>query len=512
MSVKKVKISELKQLPQDADASDIFMPAADSNNKTYRVPLSRYDNAKGEANTAAAAAFAAAQAANTAADNANAVSSSKLATIYSQGSVKSSGTDWFVPIVEWDYYNDDISETWNNILYGGNTKYYNGIAIPYAYCIKLTDICFSSALFDFCILPTLTTELGRQKAFHFMVVGDVTRDNHDFTDSSFWDGMIPGDIRSFTKEAPLSCWLCGRSVITVWRDIVGIMFLGDDGTEIWKRIDGAEYKLPVAASSVLGGIKASDTVKVDAGGTATVPVATTVQAGVVKPGDNMSVNNGVISVPLANEGEGTNAGVVSQGTIPFAGATPETIDDYGAIIWRNGHGVPRCVKLPMDTDLTSTAFMVSSYGVLWMLDGFYTNAWRTGTIKGFLVAANLSIVGFDTTEGGVWLKWGDSAWKQVSGGATVSDLLNNAEFLNKLAGILANETMRKTAEDVLADNFSIAYKELTTTEQGVVQESLDGTLTDAELPKAVNVLMKLFIGTFGAKLFGSSGMSPLNAE
>lgn len=42
MSVNKVKISELPQLPQESDASGIFMPAADENNHSYRVPLNRY--------------------------------------------------------------------------------------------------------------------------------------------------------------------------------------------------------------------------------------------------------------------------------------------------------------------------------------------------------------------------------------------------------------------------------------------------------------------------------------
>lgn len=42
MSVKKVRVSELPQLQPDASGEGIFMPAADSNNKTYRVPVSRY--------------------------------------------------------------------------------------------------------------------------------------------------------------------------------------------------------------------------------------------------------------------------------------------------------------------------------------------------------------------------------------------------------------------------------------------------------------------------------------
>ena len=72
MSVRKVKISELPQLPNDAEAGEVFMAATDQkNNKSYRVPLTRYDNAKGEANEAAQAANAAAQAAVAATQEAN---------------------------------------------------------------------------------------------------------------------------------------------------------------------------------------------------------------------------------------------------------------------------------------------------------------------------------------------------------------------------------------------------------------------------------------------------------
>ncbi|MDE7149659.1 MAG: hypothetical protein K2O01_04540 [Bacteroidales bacterium] len=78
MSVKKVKISELPQLQPDTSGEGIFMPAADENNRSYRVPLSRYDNAKNEADKAASVAekaaegaMAAAQEANDAADRAN---------------------------------------------------------------------------------------------------------------------------------------------------------------------------------------------------------------------------------------------------------------------------------------------------------------------------------------------------------------------------------------------------------------------------------------------------------
>lgn len=78
MSVKRVKISELPQLQPDTSGEGIFMPAADENNRSYRVPLSRYDNAKNEADSAASVAekaaegaMAAAQEANDAADRAN---------------------------------------------------------------------------------------------------------------------------------------------------------------------------------------------------------------------------------------------------------------------------------------------------------------------------------------------------------------------------------------------------------------------------------------------------------
>lgn len=71
MSVKKVRISELPQLPQESDASGIFMPAADENNHSYRVPLSRYENAVSNVNEAAEAATTAAEKANNAATAAN---------------------------------------------------------------------------------------------------------------------------------------------------------------------------------------------------------------------------------------------------------------------------------------------------------------------------------------------------------------------------------------------------------------------------------------------------------
>lgn len=72
MSVKKVRVSELPQLQPDASGEGIFMPAADENNHTYRVPLSRYDNAKDEADVAAEVAKKAAEGAMVAAQEANA--------------------------------------------------------------------------------------------------------------------------------------------------------------------------------------------------------------------------------------------------------------------------------------------------------------------------------------------------------------------------------------------------------------------------------------------------------
>lgn len=71
MSVKRVKISELPQLPPESDASGLFMAAADEHNQSYRVPLSRYDNAKNEADNAASVAEKAAEGAMTAAQEAN---------------------------------------------------------------------------------------------------------------------------------------------------------------------------------------------------------------------------------------------------------------------------------------------------------------------------------------------------------------------------------------------------------------------------------------------------------
>lgn len=43
MATKKVKISELPQLPESADTAGVYAVGADTDNKTYRVPLKRLD-------------------------------------------------------------------------------------------------------------------------------------------------------------------------------------------------------------------------------------------------------------------------------------------------------------------------------------------------------------------------------------------------------------------------------------------------------------------------------------
>ena len=349
MSVRKVKISELPQLPSEAEAGEIFMAATDQkNNKSYRVPLTRYDNALGNANAAmetarvaareavAAAenANAAAQEAVVAAENANSVVAGNLAGYGIVGSVASAGSGG--QMFQINLTGQNVNEAWTLALKGGILIYNNGRGIPDSLYFHAPQGLTQQELYEFCRYITLTP-VNTFKSLAFHITGTVDSPTGTFP---FLNAIMDrnGEVE-LTKTNPLSCIVAGRMVLTGYKEKIGVLYEGDEGPK-WELLGGS------------------------------------------------------------------------------------------------------------------------------------------------------------------------------GGGLTVSDLLNNAEFLNKVADIAANEAMRKSVENVLADNFYLAYKDLTTTEQGVVQASLAGTLTDEQLPTAVRSLMKIFVSTAGATFFGESlgGVSPLNAE
>lgn len=71
------------------------------------------------------------------------------------------------------------------------------------------------------------------------------------------------------------------------------------------------YTLPVATSSVLGGVKISTGLSIDSTGYLSLRTATASVLGGVKIGTNISVSSGVISVPTASS---STAGVVKVGS------------------------------------------------------------------------------------------------------------------------------------------------------------------------------------------------------
>ena len=282
MSVKKVKISELKQLSQDTDSSDIFMPAADSNNNTYRVPLSRYDNAKGEADTAAAAANAAAQAAATsasaavaAAENANAAATRNLAEGIYPGIVR--GSKEVIECSEVAPY--DVKTRFGNILYLG------GVATT-RYMRLQTNINLKGIIVEG--YDKLDATIWILKGYY--IGGWKGSTNYYAIAHIVEKNMIAYDLEDGKT------WVCGVTTNMQW--VTPAM--------------GVSFTLPVATATTLGGVKKGTNVNIDANGVISVPTASVSTAGVVKGSDTIQVaSDGAASVPIATAAQ---AGVVKVGS------------------------------------------------------------------------------------------------------------------------------------------------------------------------------------------------------
>lgn len=162
------------------------------------------------------------------------------------------------------------------------------------------------------------------------------------------------------------------------------------------------FQLPVATAVGLGGVKASDTVKVDDQGKATVPFADTATdvAGAAK-----------VDVPTG--------GIIGQGINPA-----ELGESVGAIEWHNGLGIPTAVKV-LDTPYDLRILALQQRGIIYYLSGSqYTGAWREGIIRGLLIGAGGHAIGIDTYHNEIWL-YEDPAgsanaqWTKLSGAGTV---------------------------------------------------------------------------------------------
>ncbi len=254
MSVRKVKISELPQLPNDAEAGEVFMAAtAQQNNKSYRVPLSRYDNAKRGAEEAAQVANAAAQAANEAAQAANAVVAGELAGIGTPGIVTGLSSNMMDHI---DVFYDNMSAAWNSMIGRGNIMYQNGIGSFLTSVFELHDYFNSETMAVFLFRPLFKNNPMklRPAIISFSIIGlyQPTLEEDPFLEEYNKNGTI-----EFTIEEPLSCCMFGGGTFVTWRGYAAFVTPPNEDGRSWYRIGGtgSDYELPVATAKAPGIVK-----------------------------------------------------------------------------------------------------------------------------------------------------------------------------------------------------------------------------------------------------------------
>lgn len=251
MSVKKVKISELPQLPNDADATLVFMPAATTENKSYRVPLSRYENVKLEAE--------------------------KLADGETQGRVAPSelglGSDGYPPL-------NSLTEIFN----AGALEFKEGKGVPYARYIK-------SLRFD-----TLSTNAGNNYPIGvpLMFRGKMkTEKTAPSTLYNYTGGYANRTIQAIGFIAGGCIVIFDISYGEIWEAAIV-----PSSQFAWNKV--GSYTLPVASANTLGGIK-------------TGAGLTTAADGTTRIADNANLPG--IPTAAALAAQSNNAPIAADGTI-----------------------------------------------------------------------------------------------------------------------------------------------------------------------------------------------------
>lgn len=111
----------------------------------------------------------------------------------------------------------------------------------------------------------------------------------DNTKTTKWDSHVANDDIHVTK-AEKNIWTAKQDKMTAGTNIS----ITNDG------VVNCTYTLPIASSSVLGGIKIGANITLDTDGTLNINNASQVNYGIVKVGSGIAVNNGIISAPGTN--------------------------------------------------------------------------------------------------------------------------------------------------------------------------------------------------------------------
>ena len=244
----------------------------------------------------------------------------------------------------------------------------------------------------------------------------------------------------------------------------------------------------IATTKVSGRIKASETVKVATDGTASVPYADggLNTFGIVNPNPTFTRWNSAY--------EGNAIGCINGNVHPI-GVVVESGADLGSFI-----GLGRRMGVPL----------ILEYGM-------YENAWTEGNIQGVVIGSDGRAMGVDFLNGEVWaglsIAGEPFAWKKCGGsggGLTVSDLLNNGDFLNKVAERASNEAVRKAAASQLGVDYMTAFRELDADDQDAIFSALEGTTNAETATLAAVASVKLIANMFNFSW--NTGLNPLREE
>ena len=146
----------------------------------------------------------------------------------------------------------------------------------------------------------------------------------------------------------------------------------------------------------------------------------------------------------------------------------------------------------------------------------YAGGWKNDMVKALFFLVRDSVIAFDfdtkqclMNELGI----GYAGWKVVGGsggGLTVSDLLNNGDFLNKVAERASNEAVRKAAASQLGVDYMTAFRELDADDQDAILSALEGSTNAENAALAAAASVKLIANMFNFSW--NTGVNPLREE